>query len=147
MKLTQRTDYALRVMMLLALDEDTRTASEMAATLGVSEHHLAKVAKDLRARGYLDTRRGRGGGFRLARAPEAIRVGEVVRELEELGLVECFDARVNRCVMTGACGLQGALTQARGAFLTALDEHTLASLVARRGPLTRRLGLIRREAR
>ena len=147
MRLTQRTDYALRVLMLLAVEEGPRTAAEMAAMLGVSEHHLAKIAKDLRARGHLETRRGRGGGFRLARSPADITVGGVVRELEDLTIVECFDPGQSRCPLAGPCALQGALAEARDAFLDVLDGYSLADLVAPRRALSRLLRLSRVEVR
>lgn len=81
--------------------------------------------------GYLETTRGRTGGFRLARAPHLIRVGDVVRRTEgTLALVECFDRATSSCPLARACGLKGALADAFEAFFTTLNRYSLADLVA-----------------
>jgi Rrf2 family nitric oxide-sensitive transcriptional repressor len=100
-----------------------------------------KVVHQLGRAGFLDTTRGRGGGVQLARAPEEISVGEVVRFTEgRMDLVECFDPTTSQCRIEPACGLRGVLEEALEAFLRALDRHTLADLVSRRRmPLDRLL--------
>ena len=129
MKLTRYTDYALRVLMHLAAQPD-RLASigEMARTYRISQNHLMKVVHDLRKAGLLDAVRGRSGGVRLARLPEDIRVGDVVRHTEGgFDLVDC-----ESCVIARACSLTGALRQALVAFMDVLDNYTLADLVRER---------------
>lgn len=129
MKLTRYTDYALRVLMHLAARPD-RLASigEMARTYRISQNHLMKVVHDLRKAGFLDAVRGRAGGVRLARLPEDIRVGDVVRHTEGgFDLVDC-----ESCVIARACSLTGALHQALAAFMDVLDNYTLADLVRER---------------
>ena len=132
MQINDFTDYSLRVLMYTAVHTDRRcTVDEVASAFGISRHHLVKVVHGLRRIGYLETHRGRTGGFRLARAPEQTRLGEVVRRTEgTLAVVECFDPRTNSCPLTRACGLKGALREALDAFLAVLDRHTLADLVA-----------------
>ena len=100
-----------------------------------------KVAHELGLRGLVAPVRGRRGGLRLARPPEEIRVGDVVRGAEEnLALVECFAPASSECAIEPACGLRAALHEALAAFLAVLDGYTLADLVARRrGPLLRLL--------
>ena len=129
MKLTRYTDYALRVLMHLAARPD-RLASigEMARTYRISQNHLMKVVHDLRKAGFLDAVRGRSGGVRLARRPEEIRVGDVVRHTEGgFELVDC-----ESCVIARACSLTGALRQALAAFMEVLDNYSLADLVRER---------------
>ena len=129
MKLTRYTDYALRVLMHLAAQPD-RLASigEMARTYRISQNHLMKVVHDLRKAGFLDAVRGRSGGVRLAKRPEDIRVGDVVRHTEGgFDLVDC-----ESCVIARACSLTGALRQALVAFMDVLDNYTLADLVRER---------------
>jgi Rrf2 family transcriptional regulator, nitric oxide-sensitive transcriptional repressor len=129
MKLTRYTDYAMRVLMHLAARPD-RLASigEMARTYRISQNHLMKVVHDLRKVGYLDSVRGRSGGVRLARRPEDIRVGDVVRHTEGgFDLVDC-----GSCVIARACSLTGALHEALAAFMAVLDGYTLADLVEER---------------
>lgn len=133
MQLTRYSDYALRVLIYLALEpERLATIEEIAGSYGISRAHLMKVVHELGLRGYVETLRGRGGGLRLGRRPEDVRVGEVVRATEEnLALVDCFDPGA-RCAIEPACALRSALHEALGAFLAVLDGYTLADLVARR---------------
>jgi Rrf2 family nitric oxide-sensitive transcriptional repressor len=141
-QLTRYTDYSLRVLMYLALaPERLVTIEEIARRYGISRAHLMKVAHELGLRGLVAPVRGRRGGLRLARPPEEIRVGDVVRGAEEnLALVECFAPESSECAIEPACGLRVALHEALGAFLAVLDGYTLADLVARRrGPLLRLL--------
>jgi Rrf2 family nitric oxide-sensitive transcriptional repressor len=141
-ELTRYSDYSLRVLMYLALDpERLVTIEEIAQSYGISKAHLMKVVHQLGLRGYVDTVRGRGGGLRLGRRPEEIRVGEVVRSTEEnMALVECFEPASSQCAIEPACGLRSVLHEALAAFLGVLDRYTLADLVARRRkPLSRLL--------
>lgn len=138
MKLSLFSDYSLRVLMYAALKGEAFRVEEVTDAYGISRHHLAKVIQSLAKLGYLDTRRGRGGGIRLARPPGEIRVGKLVRETEdEPAIVECFDAASNTCRLAGACRLQGALAEAVRAFYESLDRHTLADLVT--GPQRSRM--------
>ena len=142
MRLTVRTDYALRVLMYVGLQpERLATIAEMAAAYGVSENHLMAVVHRLGTLGYLETVRGKGGGVRLARPPEAISLGEVVRRVEsDLALVECFGAERGRCPIESACVLRDVLGEALEAFLGVLDRHTVADLVRPRYALGQLLG-------
>lgn len=149
MRLTTFSDYSLRVLTYLAVhDGRLATVGEIAAAYGVSGNHLVKVVHHLSQRGYIETTRGKGGGMRLARSPEAINIGEVLRGSEDtLGLVECFDATSSECRIQPACGLKGMLKRALDAFFAVLDRHTLADLLANRGRLARILVTSRASAR
>jgi Rrf2 family nitric oxide-sensitive transcriptional repressor len=141
-QLTRYSDYSLRVLIYLALAPGRLvTIEEIARSYGVSKAHLMKVVHQLGLRGHVETVRGRGGGLRLARRAEEIRVGDVVRSTEEnLNLVECFDPASSRCAIEAACGLRSVMREALAAFLAVLDGYTLADLVAgRRKPLARLL--------
>lgn len=142
MQLTRFTDYSLRVLIHLANHPDAlATVSELAALHDVSRHHLTRVVYELGLRGYVETVRGKGGGFRLARAPEDIRIGDVVRDMEPtFELAECFRPDGSRCVLLPGCGLKRMLTDASRAFLDSLDRHTLADLarpVSHKAPAAR----------
>jgi Rrf2 family nitric oxide-sensitive transcriptional repressor len=132
MQLTYFTDYALRVLIYAAVRPGSRClTSDVATAFGMSRHHVVKVVNELRHLGYLDTTRGRDGGFALARQPDRIRLGEVVRRTEgSMALVECFNRDTNTCPLSPACGLKGVLREALDAFLAVLDRATLADLVA-----------------
>ena len=138
MRLTTFTDYSLRVLLFLATAPEGRgTIAEVARTYGISENHVVKVVHRLGKHGLLANARGRGGGLRLARAPELINVGDVVRITEEPSvLVECFAAEGD-CAITGACRLAGVLAQAHTAFYQVLDGFTLADLLEKPRGLTR----------
>jgi Rrf2 family nitric oxide-sensitive transcriptional repressor len=128
MRLTAFTDFALRTLMRLA-GEPTRSfaTGEIASEFEISRHHLAKVVRDLADGGFISTQRGIGGGFRLARSPQAITVGQVVRALEARhALVECFRDDGGSCVLTPRCRLKARLAAAREAFMRELDATTLA---------------------
>jgi Rrf2 family nitric oxide-sensitive transcriptional repressor len=141
-QLTLYSDYSLRVLIYLALAPQRRvTIEEIARSYDISKAHLTKVVHQLGLRGYVETLRGKGGGLRLARKPEEVRLGEVVRAMEEnMALVECFDPESSRCAIEPACGLRPVLEEALAAFRAVLDRYTLADLVARRrAPLARLL--------
>ena len=131
MRLTRHTDNALRCLTFLALHpEEAVTAGEVARRMHMSEDHLFKVVARLAQLGYVETQRGRSGGVRLAREAAAIRVGDVVRSMEEsFALVECFSAATNECPIAPACVLASTLERALDAFLSVLDEVTVADLV------------------
>jgi Rrf2 family nitric oxide-sensitive transcriptional repressor len=130
MRLTQLTDYAMRVLIHLAQQPDrVCTIAEIAARYGVSEAHLMKVTHQLGRAGWIATTRGKGGGMRLARAPREIRIGEVVRSMEpDFFVVECFSA-ASTCSLTGSCRLTGVMDGALRQFIEHLDRHTLADLL------------------
>lgn len=130
MRLTRYTDYALRVLMYLAVKrEGLATITEIAERYGVSRNHVMKVVFDLGQMGYVETLRGKHGGMRLAHPPEEVNVGALVRRTEsDLALVECFTGE-GGCPLTSQCVLRGALHRALQQFLGVLDEYTLADLV------------------
>lgn len=133
MRFTRYTDYALRVLMYLGRKgDDLSTIKEIASRYGISENHLMKVVHQLGRHGYITTIRGRQGGLRLAAAPDAINIGEVVRATEDdLRIVECFDSRSNTCPIAGVCGLAGTFDEALAAFLAVLDRKTLADVLGK----------------
>ena len=131
MHLTLHTDYALRVLMLLALKPDAvHTVPGVARRYGISRNHLMKVALTLVQAGFVESIRGRNGGLKLAKMPDKIKLGDVVRSTEDsFALVECFDGKSNRCIVTPVCGLRTPLEEALSAFLAVLDRYTLADAV------------------
>jgi Rrf2 family nitric oxide-sensitive transcriptional repressor len=130
MRLSEYTDYSLRVLMYCAAHPDRLvTVAELATQHAVSKNHLMKVVNDLARQGLLETARGRGGGLRLLAKPEDIRVGDVVRRSEtDFRLVECFDAASNRCTLTPACRLKSVFGDALAAYFQVLDAATLADI-------------------
>lgn len=133
MHLSLQTDFALRILMALGTTGEQMSVEEISRRYNVSRNHLAKVAHRLQALELVKATRGRGGGLALAKPPEDINVGEVVRAMENLGsFVECMQASSNSCPVVGACGLQGALTRALQDFLRRLDQYQLSDLTPNR---------------
>lgn len=99
-------NFAIHAMILVARSEDGRrlSAAELASMLEVSEAHLAKVLQQLKRQGFLQSKRGPGGGFVLAKAPEEITLYEILtsidgpldRDLCLLGRPLCIG---RRCIM------------------------------------------------
>jgi Rrf2 family transcriptional regulator, nitric oxide-sensitive transcriptional repressor len=132
MRLTQHTDFALRLLIYLGLAEPTHrpTIRDAALAFGVAENHMVKIAHRMGQLGFITTMRGRGGGMALARQPSAICVGEVVRATEnDLAIVACMPGGSGGCPIAGVCVLQTALGEALQAFLSVLDGYTLQDLV------------------
>lgn len=130
MRLTSFTDYGFRMLMRMASAPDRAfSTGELAQEFGLSRHHLTKIMQRLARGGIVETRRGGGGGALLARDPETIRLGEVVRLLEEgQALVQCFAPGEISCTIQGCCRLKSRLRSAERAFLDDLDRSTLADI-------------------
>lgn len=123
-------------MYAAASGERLLTIEETARTYQISRAHLMKVVNILVRRGFLKGVRGRSGGFMLAKSPELIVVGDVIRATEpDFALVECF-ATGNQCIVTGCCKLPSMLNEALNAFIAALDRYTIADLMLKKSDFT-----------
>ncbi|MFC3088555.1 RrF2 family transcriptional regulator [Tabrizicola soli] len=133
MRLTSFTDYGLRMLMRMAgTPGQGISTAEMAQEFGLSRHHLTKIVQKLAQAGYVATRRGSGGGAMLARPAGEIRLGAIIRLLEEgQPLVECFGPDGGDCTIDGRCRLKARLRAAEAAFLADLDRSTLADIALR----------------
>ncbi|MEJ4045762.1 nitric oxide-sensing transcriptional repressor NsrR [Erwinia sp. SLM-02] len=134
MQLTSFTDYGLRALIYLAsLPEGQMTSiTEVTDTYGVSRNHMVKIINQLSRAGYIAAMRGKNGGIRLGRPADEIVIGQVVRDMEPLQLVNCHS---DFCHITSACRLKKALHDAVQSFLRELDNYTLADLVEDNHPL------------
>lgn len=143
MQITTFSDYSLRILIFLAASADRKTtAREIAERYDISTHHVAKASQWLARQGYVAASRGKGGGLRLARPPEDIKIGAVIRAAETgIGLVECMRDSQNGCTIDGACGLAGILAEAQRAFFATLDRYSLADAVHERTGLAELLKL------
>lgn len=129
MQLTRYTDYSLRVLIYLALQDKGKrsTIHDIAEDFSVSKNHLLKVVHHLGQLGYLDNARGKGGGIMLGVPPSEIGIGEVVRSMESnLELVDCNSPP---CPIRPQCRLKDALQEACKAFLQVLDGYTLEDMI------------------
>jgi Rrf2 family nitric oxide-sensitive transcriptional repressor len=148
MRLNTFTDYSIRTLIYLALikNETLVTRREIAAAHDISDNHLMKVVHFLSRNGYIETTRGKGGGMRLARAPEKINIGKLIYDCEsDIPLVVCFKgdsrARDRGCKLNGICALKGVLSEAHQAMYKSLERYSLADIIVKKMAVQRRLGL------
>ena len=143
MRMTQHTDYALRMLIYLATRPDGAcTVNEVAETYRLSRNHLLKVALRLRRLGVIATARGRSGGIRMALRPDEINLGALIRRTEDdYSLVECLQDSGGVCAISPACLLKGVFAEALDAYLKVFDRYTLADVVRNRAGLRPLLGI------
>ncbi|HTN62802.1 MAG TPA: Rrf2 family transcriptional regulator [Devosia sp.] len=132
MRLTQFTDYALRLLIYAAMHPDRLvTIEEAAVAYEISRSHLMKVANLLTREGFLKAVRGRSGGLTLGQPAKKIILGQVVRATEpDFAMLECFGTADQTCCLSPECHLRGILAGALDVFMAEMDRHTLADLVA-----------------
>lgn len=111
MQLTSFTDYGLRALIYMASLPDGKMTNitEVTDVYGVSRNHMVKIINQLSHLGYVEAIRGKNGGIRLGKPANTIRIGEVVRALEPLTLVNCSG---EFCHITLACRLKSILGKA-----------------------------------
>lgn len=131
MRLTTRTNLAIRILMSCAVNDGmTVRTAEIAEKCNASVNHLLQVVNLLQSSGFVETLRGRSGGLRLTRPMEEVSIGEVFRIFEAgAPFAECFDADTNTCPLSNACRLRGYIARAVEAFYHELDMVTLSDLV------------------
>jgi len=133
MKLTNQTTYAIRMLMYCNTKEGLCTVGEIARFYNLPEKFLLKILNILNKKGFVKTVRGRGGGITLGRPAEEMRLGDIVREVEDnFSMAECFDNPGTTCPLQNTCGLNEALGRALGAFFDTLNEYTLVDLTEKR---------------
>lgn len=141
MKLTSYSNFALRSLQLAALRHPELTrVDDVVRAHGLSYAHIVKIVHELGKAGFVETVRGRKGGFRLARPAAEISVGDVIRLTEgPIELVECFNPSKNTCPLIGVCHLSVKLHEATNAFFKVLDDVTIADISSNRSALLDRL--------
>jgi Rrf2 family iron-responsive transcriptional regulator len=142
MRLTRQTNYAMRILMYCAANNDRLSRiPEIASAYSVSELFLFKILQPLVENGLVETVRGRNGGVRLGRPAEQISLFDVVRVTEEsFAMAECFESDTE-CPLVDSCALNSALREALNAFFEVLGRHTIADLVAERPNMRGLLGI------
>jgi len=136
MRLTSYSDYSLRVLLYVAVNnEKVVTIKEISEAYQISSNHLMKIIYNLGKMNYIETIRGRNGGIRLSKAPADINIGELIRKTEEdFYLVECFKED-NNCVITPVCSLKHMLNEALNSFFLVLDKYTLEDILTNKSVL------------
>lgn len=144
MNLTSYTDYALRVLIYLGVQQENKLSNikDISNFYNISFHHISKVVYDLGKLGLITTIRGRNGGIKLAKAPDLINIGALVKHTEQPNhLVECFDIENNTCKISPACRLKGILNEALTAYFQVLERYTLEDLITNKDLLNEIIGM------
>jgi Rrf2 family transcriptional regulator, nitric oxide-sensitive transcriptional repressor len=139
-RLSLYTDYSIRLLMFLAAAPATKLVNtrEVATAYGISAHHLQKAVQGLARLGYVETSPGRGGGLRLGRPANEIRLGALIESIESTGCLA--DCSRGPCPLAGRCLLKVTLDAAERVFIKELDKVTLSDVVKQRtGAALRRL--------
>jgi Rrf2 family nitric oxide-sensitive transcriptional repressor len=135
MRLDLHTDYGLRTLIYLAGKPGRASAAEVAGFFRISRDHVAKVVQSLARRGYVRSIRGAIGGIELARAPDAIRVGQFIIDFEQnMHLLECVGTD-NVCTIQPGCKLRRVLARAEQLQLDYLNTVRLSDIVRPGGQL------------
>lgn len=134
MRLTKMTSYALRIMIHCGQNPHKKVkTSDIAQAYQITDANVSKVVQLLVRANLLETVRGPGGGLALARAPEDIKIGDIVRATEDTTIqTDCFGQGVDECAILRAVPINRVFDNAVAAFIEVLDRHNLAEFVRAR---------------
>ncbi len=136
--ISSKTKYALRALIYLAREYEKGPVliSDLAKKEKMPQKFLEFILLGLKNNGILQSKRGKGGGYTLAKAPEAIILGQVVRILEgPLAPVPCVSQTAYRkceeCIDENSCGIRLVMKDVRDAIANVLDKTSLADVLKR----------------
>lgn len=132
-RLTDHTDYSLRVLMYLNQEKRLITLNELAEKLKVSKNNLIKVSNQLAKLDLIETSRGRSGGLLIKEETGRKSLKEIITQTEETFFIaECFSGRGADCLFLRGCALKKSLNQALEAFLDSLGKQSLNDVTPRK---------------
>ena len=136
MKLTLRGEYALRALAVLALHPGQLLKIHfISAQQNIPKRFLEQILNDLRSAGWIESKRGMAGGYRIKVPPEQIKLTDIIRYIEgALAPVSCVSERFYErcsCPDETRCGIRSVMKEVREAIVTVLDQITLAELCDR----------------
>jgi Rrf2 family protein len=138
MRLSMKSDYALRALLTLGdrYGQGPMSIGELARRNDAPKRFLEQIMLELKDRGIVRSQAGRSGGFVLARRPQEVSIGEVVRGFDGvLAPIHCCSiTRYEHCSQESACRLRRILLGIRNETARVMDSTTLASLLAGREP-------------
>lgn len=135
MQITKFTDLSLRVLMYLSQEVNTSTVTinEIAQQFKVPRNHLIKVVTRLNKLHWVATTRGRSGGLSLGTQSLNLRLGDILRELEnKTSLINCSDPP---CALNGQCHLREILDYGLNSFYEEMNKYTLQNIVDKKTQL------------
>jgi Rrf2 family protein len=136
-RLTKRSEYALRALIDLGIAQASGRPllqiGELARQENLPIKFLEAILVELKTLGYLDSKRGKAGGYLLKKPMDTIKIGTVVRDLEgPLAPIGCVSQNFYErcsCPDEAHCGLRMLMMDVRNAIANILDQHTLAETV------------------
>src|SRR3954466_4515288 len=137
MKLSVRGEYALRALLVLGLKYDDKVVriQTISDQQKIPKRFLEQILNDLKSAGFVNSRRGPVGGYRLARRPEEITLAAVVRHIEgALAPVSCVSERFYQkctCPDESRCAIRSAMKEIRAAVVQIAERVTIADLCER----------------
>lgn len=136
--ISKKTKYALKALIYLAreFDKGPILISELAQEEKIPKKFLEFILLTLKNSGILMSRKGKGGGYYLGKAPSEVSLGRVIRILEgPLAPVPCVSetayAKCEECGDEGTCGIRMVMKDVRNAIADILDNTTLADVLER----------------
>lgn len=125
MKLTRASDFAIRLLTHLASNGEDAKSGELAEELDIPFNHLSKLVQLLARRGYILTRKGKGGGLRLAMDPKKVDLAEIVEAVE--GPISISDCIFNKdaCRFSSKCRVRKCLGGVRNTIQKMLSRTTI----------------------
>ncbi len=137
MRLSLRGEYALRALLVLGLryDEPLVRIQAISDQENIPKRFLEQILNDLKSAGFVESRRGVAGGYRLAKPPEEITLAAVVRHIEgALAPVSCVSEQFYEkcsCPDETRCAIRSAMKEVRDAVVRVAERITVAELCQR----------------
>jgi Rrf2 family protein len=137
MKLSLRGEYTLRALVVLGLHYGPQVVpiQKISRDQNIPKRFLEQILNDLKAGGFLESKRGAQGGYRLAQAPEEITLAAVIRHMEgALAPVNCVSERFYdkcTCPDEAKCGIRSVMKEVRDAIARILERVSVAELCER----------------
>jgi Rrf2 family protein len=137
MRLSLRGEYALRALLVLGLhyDQPLVRIQTISEEQNISKRFLEQILNELKSAGFVESRRGVMGGYRLAKPPQEITIAAVVRHVDgALAPVSCVSERFYEkcsCPDESRCAIRSAMKEVRDAIVRVVEHITIAELCTR----------------
>ena len=128
MRLTVKTDYCLRVLIYLQKNKGKVKIQEIADEYEISKNHLSVAVNALSELGYIISTSGPKGGIEFNPSFADKTVAELIVKIEDMNVVECFNAETQTCTISPHCRLKGMLKKATNAFVNELKNYKISDL-------------------
>lgn len=129
MRLNTKTDYCIRILIYLQKNKRRVRIQEIADTYSISKNHLSVATNLLSKLGYINSTLGPNGGIEFNQDRANKPIGELISQIEQFDIVECFDPKSNTCSLAPRCKLKSMLSKATMSFLGELNKFKIKDLV------------------